>query len=313
MVPGRVKSMNREKSLKKFECVIDDLKNYYTDHEINSISILIQDTAWYDTVYRTFNEGLRLMWKENRQDSLPGSLIEYIHLTHLRYVLFNIRKLFEPKRRGDERKVVSIPTIINKIESNIGLFTRYYYVRHDGMPYDYVERVNSDNWKVDATVKMRHGIFDLLCQKRADKDRSQDDKLKNEIVDSLKKYAILNADIENLINNYIAHASDTYRKKGEYIEIPNVSLMKIQKQYRIAIWAIHQIGKIIGNSYIPCEVPTPQFDQLKGWEYSIFTESIKKKLLRYWDERVGWWNKWNNTYWDYSKYYITPNKYFELS
>ena len=276
------KSMTREKSLKKFECVIDDLKDYYTDRETNSISEIIQDTAWYDTVYRTFNEGLRLMWKENRQDSLPGSLIEYIHLTHLRYVLFNMRKLFEPKRRGYERKVVSIPTVINKIDSKIGLFTRYNYVCHEGMSYDYTERVNSDNWKVNATVKMRHEIFDLLCKKRADKDRSQDDTLKKEIVGNLKNYAILNTDIEHLINNYIAHASDTYRKKGEYTEIQNVSLIKIQKQYRIAIWAIHQIGKIIGDTYIPCEVPTPLFDQLKGWEYALVTEGIKKKLLRYW-------------------------------
>lgn len=305
--------MTREKSLKKFQCIIDDLNEYYTNQDNNSISHLIQNTAWYDTIYRTFNEGLRFMWKKNRQEYLPGSLIEYIHISHLRYVLFNLRKLFEPKRRGNERKVVSIPSVLNKIEGKIGLFTRYNFVCHDGMPYDIPERSNSDNWRIQLIVKNRHEIFDLLCQKEPDKIRSKEDKLKNEIVDSLKKYAILNKDIETLINNQIAHASDIHRKRAEYIESTTVSLMKIQNQYRTAIWAIHQIGKIIGISYIPCEVPTAQFDQLKGWEYSMFTDGIKKKLLRYWDDRVGWWSKWNTSYWKHSRFYITPYKYYELS
>ena len=108
-----------------------ELKDIFCAKSENSIENIILNIAWYDSIYRTFNAGLRLAWKRERLQSLPHTLVEYIHLSHVHYIMINIRKLYEPKRKGP-RKVNSLPTLISLIGANIGLFSRENYVCFDG-------------------------------------------------------------------------------------------------------------------------------------------------------------------------------------
>ncbi len=56
------------------------------------------------------------------------------------------------------------------------------------------------------------------------------------------------------------------------------------------------------------EVPFPQFDPTENWENGIFAVDIKTELIRAWDIRLLWWDKWQRHYWDSSTFYISPKK-----
>ena len=75
-----------------------EIKEMLVEDSDNSIQVMFYSLNWNDTVYRTFNEGLRLMWKKKQQNKLPASLIEYIHKAHLSAILTILRKLYEPSK-----------------------------------------------------------------------------------------------------------------------------------------------------------------------------------------------------------------------
>ncbi|WP_319414788.1 hypothetical protein [Marispirochaeta aestuarii] len=294
--------MNREKSLVKYQKVIADLKNYYEDQSVNSITHTIQETAWYDTIYRTFNEGIRLSWKAGKQDSLPASLIDYFHIAHLRYILLNIRKLFD-KDKGTN----SLPVLIQQIDAYAMLFTRYNYVCYDRLPYTVSGYKTYDEERAYHQNNMRHNMFDLLSDVKNPNERREDDKVDPDILKSLRKYCVLNSDVHTVIDKYIVHAERSFLGSAKAEALSSVTLLKLQRQYKVALWAIQQIGKII-DSHIPTEVPVPQFDQLKGWDTSLFDKRIKKKLNKYWDKRMLFWDNWTKHYWTSNKYFINPYK-----
>lgn len=293
--------------MRQYKTLIADLQAYYNSNEENSISEIILDTIWYDTLYRTFNEGIRLMWQKGKEEKLPKSLIDYIHLTHANYMLLNLRKLFDKKDYG-KRKVNSLQAIINKIQANRGSFTRYNYVCYDDMPYECPKEETRGNWKVIKTVQWRNKVFDLLCGKSDPSRRTDEDTLQAVIVNNLIIFTTLDENVAELIDNYIAHAGDIGRTKSlGKEEKPKVTLLKIQQQIRVAIWAIQVIGKII-DSHIPTEVPAASFDKFEHWEKSIFDSSIKQRLNNYWKQRCALWRKWTYTYWDHNKLFLTPYK-----
>ena len=126
------------------------------------------------------------MWRENLQEKLPGSLIEYIHKSHLTYILTILRKIYEPKKKG-HRKVNSIPTLINLIESKIGCWTRENYVCYDRTPYQ-DDEIN--DWRVNATIKERHHRFDKMAGTIIKSNRQRNDKLLPEIIHSIKRESL---------------------------------------------------------------------------------------------------------------------------
>lgn len=291
-----------KKSIKKFQAVYAELKPYYADDSENSVRTTIQSIAWYDSIYRTFNQGLKWTWKNKKQENLPGTIIEYMHIGYLNHVLINLRKLYEPKRRGP-RQVNSLPTIIKKIAAHIGLFTRENYVCYDGSPYEI-----SNNAKVD----LRHKVFDNLCGIKSIAERNRNNKLQKKIIDKLSEKVRLNKYIDIYVNQFMAHASSNKSEDEMKKAFSSVTLMKIQSQTRNAIWAINQIGKIL-DELIVTEVPSPQFDPMKNWENSIFDSRSKSALKNYWEDRMNWWRRWADKYWDSDYYFISPQKGIKLA
>jgi len=301
---NNVMNMKDERLLHEYQDLIKKIKALLIEDSVSSIQSLFFSLNWDDTVYRTFNYGIYLMWKENKQDKLPGTIIEYIHKAHLSLILAILRKLFEPPKRG-KHSVNSIPTIINIIKSNIGYWTRENYVCYDGTPYCEDE---SADWRVKMIIKNRHDRFDRMCEFK--KGRSRKDKLSPLIIESFERKALLNKDIEKFVNNFLFHAALSNSRPNEDDAYNKITLLKIQAQIRRSVWIVLQIGKIV-DQLVLTELATPQFDQFNAWENSFFDKKIRIKLEIYWDKRSDWWRKWTNVYWYSDDIYLSPNKIYK--
>ena len=291
-----------ENKLRKFLELILEIKEMLIEKSDNSIENMFHMLSWNDTVYRTFNEGLRLMWEKKKENQLPGTLVEYIHKAHLSFMLSILRKLYEPAKLNN-KKVNSIPNIIKMIKNNSYLFNRENYVCYDGTPYS--ENSGLD-WKVNNKIKNRHNIFDKLPRVNNEKTRKRDDIIDNKILCSIEKNAVFNKNIKKYTNKFLFHASAKNNRPNSTETYKLMKLVTIQNQIRNAIWSVLQIGKMV-DQLVSTELAAAKFDHLKGWD-SLFDQNIKSRLNKYWHHRAKWWKKWTNYYWDYDYIFISVKR-----
>jgi hypothetical protein len=257
----------------------------------NSLQTIVESLAWNDSIYRTFNQGLGLSQSKDRAQQLPVSLIEYIHHAHTAYVAISLRKLYDEKKKGS-RAVNSLRTVTKRIVDNAHLFTRENFVTFDGIPYDEEDGVD---WKTKAVVQGRHMQFDALCQIGAGERRRKTDRLDPTIPNMLYIRTALSPKIEIYANKFLAHSSSISNRPDEQLTLQGMTLGRFQAQYRNIIWSTQQIAKFLCEAFLSL-VPTPQFDVLINWENGMFDIDTKKRLIVYWEERMGWWRKWTDYY-----------------
>ena len=150
-------------------------------------------------------------------------------------------------------------------------------------------------------------MFDKICGIKTSNERSRKNKLSREIVDSLKTRCVLKPELDRFVNQYVAHAERGKSPAEEAEAFRVATQIRIQNQIKNAIWAINQLGKIVGE-LILTDVPAPPSDPTMHWECGIFTKDLKANLNKVWEQRIHWWRKWQNHYWDEGAFYISPNK-----
>lgn len=277
----------------------------YDDSE-NGLQTIVQSLAWNDSVYRTFNEGLRLSQSVARRQQLPNSLIDYIHRAHTAYVVISLRKLYDEKKKGS-RSVNSLRTVTQRILDNAHLFTRDNYVTFDGLPYDVSDKLD---WKTRAIVQARHAQFDSLCGIKAEAPRRRADMLDVNIPTMLHTRTQLRPEIESFANKFLAHSSAKNNRPDEELTFQKLTLGRIQAQYRNVIWSSQQIAKFLCEAFLS-EVPVPQFDVLINWENGLFDNATKGKLWKYWNKRMAWWRKWTDHYRQGYQIFTSPGAQLE--
>jgi hypothetical protein len=277
-------------------------EHMYEDSE-NGIQNIIQFLAWNDSIYRTFNEGLRLAKSEARKKKIPISLVDYIHRAHISFVAITLRKLYDDKKDG-RRAVNSLRTVTQKILDNIHLFSRENYLTYDGMPY---EDTNGIDWKISAVIQDRHEQFDLLCNLAPGSPRGPKDKADRSNAEHLHAKSILRVEIDSFANKFLAHSAARNNRPDESLTFANLSPLRFQAQYRNVIWSAQQIGKYLCQPVLS-EVAIPQFDVLENWDNGLFDDAIKSKLLNYWDSRMHWWQKWTIWYRNPRKFFMSPGE-----
>lgn len=272
----------------------------YEDSE-NGLQAIVGSLAWNDSIYRTFNEGLRLSQSEARRQRLPNSLIDYIHRAHTAYVVISLRKLYDEKKKSS-RYVNSLRTVTQRILDNAHLVTRENYVTFDNFPYDDSDKLD---WKTRAIVQARHSQFDSFCGIKAGAPRKRADMLDVNIPKMLHTRTRLRPEIERFANKFLAHSSAKNNRPDEELTFEKLTLGRIQAQYRNVIWSSQQIAKFLCEAFLS-EVPTPQFDVLMNWENGLFDNATKRKLRKYWDRRMNWWRKWTDHYRQGYKIFTSP-------
>ncbi len=267
----------------------------------NAIQNILQSLAWNDSIYRTFNEGLRLAKSKSRKERIPKSLVDYFHRAHIAYVVITLRKLYDEKKEG-LYAVNSLRSITQRIADNAHLFTRINYITFDGIPYE--DHVGLD-WKTKALINGRHHEFDILCCKEPNIKAKRTDRIDPNIPKRIHEKTILRPEIVEFANKFIAHSAALKNRPNEELAFKSLTLSKIQIQYKNAIWVSQQIGRFLCEPILT-EVATPQFDVLDQWDKGLFDKSMKERLLKYWYQRMAWWRKWTGYYWDSSKLFLNP-------
>lgn len=287
----------------KYLTLVKSLREQLSENSENSIQNIVQSLSWNDSVYRTFNEGLRLATSKRRKQRIPKTLVKYIHIAHVSYTVIALRKLYEEKKKG-AYSVNSIRTITRRIADNIHLFTRENYLTHDKIPYKCSPNLY---WKTKLIVEGRHNKFDLLSRFNPRSTRKPNDRIDPLIVNSLHRHAVLRGEIYQFANKFLTHASAIGNRPDEKLTFENLTLNKIQTQYRNVIWAVQQIAKIVDVAVLT-QVPVPNYDVLTDWENGLFDDAIKSKLHGYWETRMHWWRKWTDYYRNSTVIFLSPRK-----
>lgn len=253
----------------------------------NAIWKQVAHLLWYDTVFRTFNEARKLS-KETDDSSvgLPRTIIELFDEGFVAYQVMAIRRLSDPYRHDPQRRVYSLRSLVQDIEAHIGLYTRENYVCYDGLPYK-----APDDEKEHQEWSWRQDCYDRLSGKKRF-ERARADRIAEEVWDRIKEG--LDKEFEpfkgfrEYANKYLAHASDPERRKKR---------KKIDREFRITLQTLDKCYQAIGNigkkielltgENLLCQVPTPQFDQLKNWDKRIIRTEDRSSLYEYWRNRAG--------------------------
>jgi len=284
-----------------FAKLIADLRVHLFEHSDTSVQTVVTSLVWNDTVYRTFNEGLRLAKTRAVKKQLPNSLVDYIHEAHLRNVVMTLRKLYDDKQEG-AYSVNSIRTVTQKLLDNAHLFTRQNFLTYDGTPYAANDALG---WRTRALVDGRHREFDLLCGCTDINRRRPTDKVNELILRQLHTRTVFRPELELFANKFLAHSAAARNRPDEAKAFSDVRLARVQAQCRSMIWSLQTINRLVGQPVLT-EVPSAPFDVLKNWENGLFNKSIKRRLQRYWYQRAAWWRKWTDRYRDWNVIRLSP-------
>jgi len=263
-------------------------KEHVGGTDVHSIENQISNLLWDDAVFRTFNEARRLH-VETRDPSTGyfGSVIELLDKNFMDSQVMAIRRLVDKECYDPDRAVVSFPTIIAEIKEAAQLYTRENYVCYDGAPYT---ETATDNERVSGTVYGRHHQYDLLTDCPAG-SRSRTDGINPGVFDHLAKEQGEFKRLKTYANKYLAHAADPGNRGKAQSELDKISLCEFDRCYR-ALFRTASLTGLLIDQYVCCEVPTPQFDQLKDWDKPIATTADRNKLRQYWCHRVGEIDRW---------------------
>lgn len=289
-------------SLKNLQKDFRRWKTILAGDDVNSIEQQMLALAWDDAVYRSFNEALKLHERSNSKEKVPSTIIGLLHRSFFSKQALVLRRLLDKRATGPNRAVYSLPTLLGEIRKQHKFITRQNYVCYDGVKYNPADRAHDFN--SELACQNRHDIFDTLSLISLNR-RSRDDLIDISIIDKIEKYFEKGKSLQGYINKYLAHGADPANRNTIDPVLSKISLRYLQDLTRVVIWASQTIGKIIDQGILT-EVPTPQFNQFEGWENGLTTSRRKKALIKYWNSRVQFFDRWSRKYWDSRRLYRSP-------
>jgi hypothetical protein len=277
--------------------------SWLVDDEVHAISQQVLSAMWNDVSFRAIAQMAEL----HDNNPLYNSLIaEALIQGHFAVQTLIIRRLFDG--RND---VISLRRLVRDLNDNQNLFTREFYVCHDGLPYDFEavenavmqERIQSGGgpfWgerqgpKAWAASQMRHKEFDRLSH-IAPGNRDRNNGISPLIFDALTD-ELDNCAADDLIvwsHKMLAHAADSGSRSSVKIDQIGPDLAKLSKVHRAIVQVTEMVGGyLLGDAGLGMVVPIPQYNQFANLAGPIATKEDLPGLHNLWDslakERDGW-------------------------
>lgn len=268
-------------------------KSIMAGDDPNSVEKQIELLTWNDSIYRSYNEALGIASKRKGSYAPAPSLAEMIHDAFAVRQMMAVRRLLERKAKDEKKQVYSVRTVLHEIKENRMLITRENYVCYDGTKYTY-DPFHKD-WRAADTSEVRHLVFDSLSGKTST-NRTRSDLIESDLFDTLETRLEKDRLLQTYINKYLAHGADPINRT-RVDSRQQVTLLYLQKLYKLVIWASNTIGKMI-DQLVLTEVATPNFDQFEGWDNPLIRNTDKVKLTRYWSKRTDLYRTWSEHYWN---------------
>lgn len=295
--------MNK-KNRRKHNNVIDIInkckKIIYNYKDPNSISSQLGEIVFIDTVYRSFNEGLRL---DKNNKKRPKQLIDLFHSLYFNNQVVNIRRLLYDHGKD----VCSLRRVLDIISKNQDIFTRRGYLLAN--TYQIAE-LEHEKLK-ESQYEFLNCLYDNISNTISIHDRTDDDKLNKNYLKKIDEYLNKETYLLNYTNSYITHCFNQNKRNTVNCNLNKITLGKLRRTLKIIAWLTYTLSKYIGK-IILFEVPTIQYDQFEGWSGSIFKNNIDNALNRYWVKRIKLFESWKIKYWDINSFYLTPYKKLTL-
>ena len=257
----------------------------------------LQHLAWNTALFQTLNEGRRLEPDAPVNGPLWGLVTEgYAISTSL-----GIRRLLD----NDKRRI-SLAWVISRIEKNIQLMTREFYVCHDGLPYDYQEAkdcfyanlstspertqsflvaTGKEGWFLSEQM---HENFDSLCGEPAKRSRSDqiDIGLVNSFKDILKSDSITT--ISTLASRVMVHTvicNQDEIKMPSYNELLDAlsTLMSLANEISSSIFYDTNMGSV---------VPLYRGDPVEGLDQPWISTDNLGNLRSFWEDICKGMDEW---------------------
>jgi len=260
----------------------------------NTIANLINDIMYYDSLYRAFNEALRL---DTQNLNKPNTIIDFIHQSFFEGQTLRIRRLLD-----EGKDTYSLKRLFNDIKNNAHLYTREKYILLENVNYEIDKNVKFDELRCIE----QHKKYDAISGVSAEK-RKKNDRLNNNYINQIEQYLLRPNIIVQYSTTYIAHSLNTKKQLEIYKSLPEISLRTLQKNYKLLSWLSYTLS-FYCNTLILFEVPGVLFDQFENWGGTIFSKNIEKKLYRYSENRSRMYKNWQDKYWMKYEMYLNPYK-----
>jgi hypothetical protein len=265
--------------------------------DTNSVVFQLIDLAYKDTIYKCFNEGLRL---DEKNSNSPKALVSLIHESFFASQLLAIRRLLD----GGE-DVQSLRRIFDLIFSNKELFTRDAFVT---AKRNRIERRSHPELQ-GMEREFINQLFDSVSNKSAN-SRSENDTLHLPFLDAIKEYLDRPSLIHQYTDAFIAHALLKKKHKLNEFDLSQISLENIETLLETISWLSYTLSRYVGE-LILFEVPTVTFDKFEGWFNSVFSKNLEVELKNFWYEQANLLKSWEQNYWDIKTFYEAPLRKFK--
>ena len=255
----------------------------------NSITNLISDIIYYDLLYRSFNEGLRL---DKQNDKKPSSIIGLIHETFFFSQVIKIRRLLD-----NSNDVYSLRKVFNEIIKHEYLYTREDYIL-------LIDPETKNKREYELLVHDQHRKYDQISGKTPD-NRAKEDRLNHSYLMEIKAYLDKPNIIVKYTNTFVAHSLNKEKQVTIEDELEKVSLRKLQENYKLLSWLSFTLSYYC-NDLILFDPPSIPYEQFENWVGTIFKKDIELRLYKYWENRVKMFSCWQDKYWMSNDFYISP-------
>jgi len=290
-------SIDNRKALKEYRRIRQECLEHIRGPSVLSVFAQLQHLAWNTALFQTLNEGRRLEPDAPVNGPLWGLVTEgYAFSTSL-----GIRRLLD----NDKRRI-SLAWVISRIEKNIHLMTREFYVCHDGLPYDYQEAKDCFYANLSTSAKraqsflvatgkegwflseQMHESFDSLCGEPAKRSRFDqiDIGLVNSFKDILKSDSITS--ISTLASRVMAHTAICNQDEIEmpsYDELIDAlsALMSLASEISSSIFCDTNMGSV---------VPLYRGDPVEGLDQPWISTDNLGNLRSFWEDICKGMDEW---------------------
>ncbi len=273
----------------------------------------IYDMLWKDSVFRVFNEGLRISAGNSEDEAeFNGALGDFIKEGYVTLQANAVRKITEPPPKGEKRGIISLRRLLIDIKNNLHLITRENYVAGDGLPYDYVPvrnaclekmarikqggAISTEGPQAWGSSERAHQSFDKLSGTDS-KKRSRTDIIPISIIETLEKKLDACKDTAVHTNKLINHASDPTSRAELTEDQKTLSMKKLDDCYQV----ICGVAKYVSGPLLWLGsfgmLPTPQYNHLKHLDKPLVKTADLPTLHKVWDERKELIERWSFRDW----------------
>ncbi len=290
-------SIEKREALKEYRRIRKECLEHIRGPSVLPVFAQLQRLAWNTALYQTLNEARRV----EPDAPVNGPLWELVSEGYASITSLGIRRLLD----NDKRRI-SLAWVISRIEKNIHLMTREFYVCHDGLPYEYQEAKNYFYANLSSSLsrsesfltatrregwfmsEQMHDHFDSLCGHPA--KRSRTDRIPINIVRSFKE--ILKGDsitsISNMASRVIAHTVICNQVEIEtptYDDIFDAlsTLMGLANEISSSIFYDTNIGSV---------VPLYRGDPVEGLDQPWISSENLGSLRSFWEGICKQMDEW---------------------